>query len=62
MFVPPPLKCRNQGDDHEGQNGKGEQNMRNKQREINPRDQATVAGRLFADVHMINDVTDQKRG
>ena len=35
--------------------------MGNQKREINPRDQAGVAGRFFTDVNVIDNVTDKEK-
>ena len=62
MSNPPALKNRNERDDDQRQSDEREQNVRDQNREVNPRDQAMIAGGLFARVQVINDVTDEKTG
>ena len=62
MSIPPALKNRDQRDNDQWQRDKGEQDVRDEDRKINPRDQSTVAGRFFADVRMISNVADEKSG
>ena len=62
MSIPPALKNRNERDDDERQRHEREQNVRDQNRKINPRDQAMIAGGLFAGMRVIDNVTDKKTG
>ena len=60
MSIPPALENRNERDDDQRQSDEREQNVRDQNRKINPRDQAMIAGGLFAGMRVIDDVTDKK--
>src|SRR6266446_1871265 len=62
MAIPSAPEHWHQRNDHQRQRDKREQHVGDEKREINPRDQSGIAGRFFAHVHVIDDVTDKKTG
>jgi hypothetical protein len=62
MFVPAALEDRHQGENDERESDKGEQNMAGQHWKIDRRQPAAKAGRFFADVDVISDVANEKKG
>jgi hypothetical protein len=62
MFVPAALEDRYQGENDEREGDKGEQNMAGQHWKIDRRQPAAKAGGFFADVDVISDVADEKKG
>ena len=58
--VPSATKNRNKRQNDQRQRHKGQQNVRGKDRKVNPRDPAGVSGRFLANARMISDVANQK--
>jgi hypothetical protein len=62
MFVPTALEDRDQGENDEREGDKGEQNMAGQHWKIDRRQPSTKAGRFLADVDVISDVANEKKG
>src|SRR5213076_2783112 len=62
MFVPATLEDRHQGENDEREGDKGEQNMAGQHWKIDRRQPAAKAGVFFANVDVISDVADEKKG
>src|SRR5438105_14035665 len=62
MFVPATLEDRDQGENDERESDKGEQNMAGQHWKIDRSQPAAKAGGFFADVDVISDVADEKKG
>ena len=62
MFVPATLEDRHQGENDEREGDKGEQNMAGQHWKIDRRQPAAKAGGFFANVDVISDVADEKKG
>jgi len=62
MFVPAALKYRHEGEKDERKGDEGEQNVAGQEREINSREPAAKARRLFTGRDVIGDVADEKQG
>lgn len=60
MPVPPPLECRDEGENYQRQSYEGEKNMGSENWKINRRQPAGITGRFFADVDMVDNVTNQE--
>ena len=62
MSIPAALEDWNKCEDYERQCDKRQQHVSDENWKINPGEEPSVAGRLFANVHVINDVACQKTG
>jgi hypothetical protein len=62
MFVPAALEDRNEGENDQRKCDEGEQNVRRQHWKINRSQPAAKAGRFFADMDVISDVANEKKG
>ena len=62
MFVPAALEDRNEGENDERKRDKGEQNVARQHWKINCCQPTAKAERFFADVDVIGDIANEKKG
>ena len=62
MAVPAPSKCRDQREHNQWQGDEGQQDVGGEEWEIKGGDPPMITGGFFADVNMINNITNQEQG